>query len=689
MLGMIVSGLVILYQVRGIQQWDQSTWDKLRHSEKQISKVIEPTRGNIYSDNGSLLATSVPFYTVAMDPTVASDELFNAKIDSLALLFSQEFPKKSKWQYKHILVNARKSKRRYVRISNERINHLKRRKMEAWPIVRRGKNRGGVIFETINKRYTPFKSMAYRTIGYINDNHVGAGLEYSFDKTLRGVDGFGKFRKVAGGAWRMIHDENELEPINGDDIHTTINVNIQDVTEAALKRQLAKVQAKYGCAIVMETATGEVKAISNFTKNADGDYIESYNYAVGKQGKHEPGSTFKLASMIALLEEKQLNLTDTIDTGDGEYRFAKNAVMRDSKVGGYGNLTIQGVFEHSSNIGVSRLIDRVFGLNEKKYIEHLKETGILDELGFQLQGYGTPFYKEPTEKDWSGTTLPWMSIGYEVQITPLQTLTLYNAVANNGTMLRPRIVKSISNGGRTLKTFEPEVMRKHICSEETLHKVQQMLEGVVENGTGRNIRNNHYKIAGKTGTAQVLHNGRYIRRYYTTFVGYFPAKKPKYSCIVVINEPQGGYNYGSSACAPVFKEIADKIFATDLDIHKPLVLNDSTTNKRFPVIRAGYEKDLRYLNDNYFKLPILDKSTHDEQWVRTRIVRDSIQLVSNALAQSKVPNVKGMTLRDAIYLLENQGLRVSYQGEGRVVKQSRAPGATFKSGSQIQLQLSW
>ncbi|WP_367379217.1 penicillin-binding protein [Persicobacter sp. CCB-QB2] len=686
---MVLFGGVIIARVYTIQQWEDDRWDKIKLSEQQIHQEIPATRGNIYSDNGSLLATSVPFYGLAMDPTVASNEVFNAGIDSLSILLAKKFKKRSRWDYKRQLVNARKKGKRYVRLSKPNINHLSRKEMETWPIFREGQYRGGVIFETVKRRYLPFETMAKRTIGYVNENGQGAGLELSYDKVLSGKPGEGTYRKVAGGNWRLIHDETEISPVHGDDIETTIDVNIQDVTEAALKRRLEQTKSEWGCAIVMETATGQVKAISNFAQNSDGSFSESYNYAVGKQGTREPGSTFKLASMIALLEEKQLNPEDTIDTGDGQYQYADNAIMRDAKIGGYGNLTIQEVFEHSSNIGISRLVDRVFGINEKRFISHLEDMGIMDPLGFQLVGYGEPYFKAPGHEDWSGTTLPWMSIGYELQITPLQTLTLYNAVANGGTMVRPYLVQRIVQGGRVIKENEPQIIRKSICSQETLEKVQSMLEGVVSRGTARNIRNAHYGIAGKTGTARILEKGRYVRKYYTSFAGYFPADHPKYSCIVVLNDPKGVNLYGADVAAPVFKEIADKIYATDLEIHQPLELMAMPEHDRFPVIRAGLETDLKLLCEDHFQLPLVDESDGAGQWVRSLRIEDSVHFRTNPVVKGRVPDVRGMTLRDAIYLLENQKYVVTFKGEGRVVSQSRTPGQKVSPGSQIQLQLSW
>ena len=645
-------------------------------------KKVKATRGNIYSDNGSLLATSLPLYRVAFDPTVSDETIFNTKLDSLSQLLSTFFGDRSATYYKRRIKDARSANKQYIILNRKLIDYQEKKQMAKWPIFREGRNKGGVIFEKLDRRIRPFSYLGYRTIGYVNANEDGAGLEYSFNDYLSGQDGKALYRKIAGGRWRPVYDGTEIKSVKGYDIETTINVNLQDVTESALLKALEDHDAEYGCAVVMEVKTGEIKAISNLTRNESGsDYREIYNYAV--QGLHDPGSTIKLASIIALLEDTNLKLSDSLDTGDGQYKFY-NKTMRDHKPGGFGWLTVQESFELSSNIAISRMVDNAFGDNPQRFIDYLNTMGLTQPLGFQMVGEGVPRIKSPDNPSWSGITLPWMSIGYELELTPLQILALYNAVANDGTMIRPVIVKHVKQADKTIKTFETEVIRKKICNKETLSKVRKLLEGVVENGTAMNIRDSYYKIAGKTGTAQNIKNGRYTKNYYTSFAGYFPAENPKYSCIVVIDEPKGFRQYGSNVAAPVFKEIADKIYAQDIEIHTPMPEVAYAHQGIFPVIQAGHRDDLLLISDI---LGINHLAKTNEDWVRAQRKDNAVLWTTNEIAPEVVPDVEGMTLRDAIYLLENQGLRVFYDGKGRVIEQSQQPGLKALKGSNIYLKL--
>jgi cell division protein FtsI (penicillin-binding protein 3) len=459
-------------------------------------------------------------------------------------------------------------------------------------------------------------------------------------------------------------------------------VNIQDVTESALLGALKAHDADYGCAIVMEVETGEIKAISNLTKNEKyHDYREIFNYAV--QGLSDPGSTFKLASIIALLEDSKLKLTDSIETGDGLYMFYDRA-MRDHKPGGYGTISVKEAFEVSSNIAISKLVYSQFGSDPQRYIDYVNSFGLSQPLGFQMIGEGLPKIKNPSDKSWSGITLPWMSIGYELELTPLQILAFYNAIANEGKLIRPIIVKSISQADNDIRYYETEVLKRKICSSKTLREVKTLLEGVVENGTAKNISNDYYKIAGKTGTAQKIVNGRYTKKYSTSFVGYFPAESPRYSCIIVIDSPKGFQQYGSNVAAPAFKEIADKIYSLDLDLHKSFSAQKDVNDGIFPVIRAGYREDLERICE---ELAIPNEATTSEDWVKAQRKDNAVLWTTDEIAPEIIPDLSGMTLRDAIFLLENQGLAVSYQGSGRVVGQSMSPGKKIVKGSRISLKL--
>lgn len=674
--------VAVVAKIARIQYIDGDKWEQMSRKMGLQYKKLEAVRGNIYSDNGSLLATSLPFYRVAIDPTVASNELFNQHIDSLSTLLSRRFGVLGPQDYKRRIQNARLSGKRYLVLSRKKIDHLEKKEMAEWPIFREGRYTGGVIFEKVDERYKPFTFLAARTVGFVNENERGAGLEYSFNRYLTGKDGRGLYQKMSGGYWKPVYNGTEIKPEEGLDIETTLDVNLQDVTQASLLSALYGHDADFGCAVVMEVKTGEIKAMANLTKMKNGKYGEVYNYAVG--GLTEPGSTFKLASMIALFEDTRLNVNDSIETGNGVHRFY-DKVMRDHKYGGFGKISILEAFKYSSNIGVSKLIDHQFGLKPERYIAYLQDMGLADRLGFQLAGEGKPFIPQPGTKDWNGVTLPWMSIGYNIKMTPLQTLAFYNAIANDGKMVQPVIVKKVKKADQVMKSFEPVILNKKICSDKTLAKVREMLESVVDGGTAKSIKNEYYQIAGKTGTAQKLVNGAYTRTYYTSFAGYFPADDPKYSCVVVIDNPKGFQQYGSDVAAPVFKNIADKIYATDLDIHAPMPVQFARDDHASLEIAAGNYDDLRTICG---ALEIPNKMEETLEWVKADVKQNVVTWEDNGNASLEyVPDVTGMSLRDALFLLENRSLEVNYKGAGRVQSQSLEAGSKTIKGSRIILTL--
>lgn len=677
--------LAILYRLATVQFVQGEKWRKLGDQLSLSVEKIPATRGNIYSDNGSLLATSLPYYKVAMDPMVPSNELMNEKIDSLSLLLSRFYKDQSRHQYKKKILDARKQKRQYLVLSRQEIGYQEKKMMEDWPIFRRGQLRGGIIFEKVEKRKLPFSRLGYRTVGRVNEENRGTvGLEYSFNRQLAGKDGKALYQKMVGGGQRPVFDGSEVAPVDGLDIETTLNVNLQDITEDALLKALSQHKADYGVAVLMEVATGEIKAMSNLSRDKRGNYWETYNYAVGGQGSREPGSTFKLASMIALFEEKDIALTDTVHTGNGVYHFF-DEVMKDHKPGGYGVLTVQEVFEKSSNIGTAKLISHHFNSNPQKFVDYLNQMGLSQPLGFQMVGEGKPYIKTPNDSTWSGTTLPWMSHGYELKMTPLQTLTLFNAVANGGEMVQPLIVKSVRKADKVIERFDTKVLNDKICSSGTLKKVRKMLEGVVERGTAKNIFDSQYRIAGKTGTAKKVKNGKYINKYYTSFAGYFPAESPRYSCIVVIDDPKGFNIYGSDVAAPVFKDIVDKIAALEVDLHDYMSPSREEFAGVFPVIRSGNHNDLKFICNE------LGISNHSqaaaENWVKTKVAGQAVYWTPNQVQGNKVPDVRGMTLRDALYVLENLGVQVQSKGRGRVSTQSLLPGTNITASTKIKLTL--
>lgn len=676
----------VVYRISVIQFQEGDQWRKLAQTIGFKIMETPATRGNIYSDNGSLLATSLPFYQVAFDPYLASDGLYKSNIDSLSYLLADFYKDISPSEYRRKIDEARRSGRRYLMLNRQEIGYQDKKEIEGWPIFREGRMRGGIIFEKVERRFLPFSHLGLRTIGSVNAENKGTvGLEYSFNRHLAGQDGKAVYEKMAGGGWKPIYDGSEIRPVDGYDVETTLDVNLQDITESALLKALLTHQADYGSVVLMEVKTGEIKAISNLSRNPEGNYYERYNYAVGSQGSREPGSTFKLASMIALMEDKDVKLSDSVETGDGELKFF-NEVMKDHKPGGYGTLSVQEVFEVSSNIGVAKLITEHFGNDPQKYVTYLNEIGLSKPLGFQMVGEGRPYIKQPSDSTWSGTTLPWMSHGYELKMTPLQTLTLYNAVANDGEMIQPIIVKSIRKADKQVERYETKTLNKRIASTQTLKKLQVMLEGVVERGTAKNINDTQYKVAGKTGTAKKVKNGRYTNQYYTSFVGYFPAESPKYSCIVVIDNPKGYRIYGSDVSAPVFKDIADKIYTTEIDLHETYMVSTTPEEGVFPVVRSGYKEDLSLLLN---ELGVSNHMSEDQDypWVKTSIAGNSIQWKKNLVNQKTVPDVRGMTLRDALYVLENSGLEVEINGIGRVTTQSLLPGRRVTTLNKIKITL--
>ena len=670
----------VVVKIGHIQFAEGEKWASMGERISFDYKRVEATRGNIYSDNGSLLATSLPFYKIAFDATIPKDEVFRKGVDSLAWHLAIFFRDKSKLEYKRMLIDARETGKQYIILNRRKINYQEKKRMMDWPIIREGRLRGGAIFEKVDVRYMPFANLGRRTIGFINENDRGAGLEYSFNEHLGGQDGYAYYQKIAGGVWKPIFDANNVKAINGLDLQTTLDINLQDVAETALHKAMAQHDADDGMIVVMEVATGEVKAITNLSADGKGNFAEKLNFAARN---FEPGSTFKLVTMMALLEDTSIELTDSIDTGNGEYRFYKN-IVRDHEEGGLGKVTIQEGFEHSSNVVMARLVDKHFGLRPADFLSYLDKLNLSKPLGIQIAGEPEPKIIRPGEKGWSGISLPWMAYGYGFEITPLHTLALYNAVANDGVMIKPVIVKSVKKADEDEETFETDVIANRICSPETLKKLRILLEGVVERGTAKNIKGTHYRIAGKTGTAQILENGSYTRKYITSFVGYFPADAPKYSAMVLIKNPRGWYQYGSNVAAPVFKEIADNIYARDIELHNPMSLQATVKKDVLPYIKAGNQRDLTLLCN---ELGIANQTVTEEEWVRTSRVGDGISWKKNVQGQGLVPDVSGMTFRDAIFLLERSGLQVIYQGKGRVIGQSLTAGAKISRGDRIFIRL--
>lgn len=724
----LLFSIAIIYKILDIQYLSKDVWSDAADKYSAKMRPIKATRGNIYADDGSLLATSSPRYTVAFDPTRYYKYLTkklntagilvidNAYEDSLTILskkLAKFFNKPNYSVYFSDINKARNSQKEYMILSSRKINFHEKLELEKWTIFNKGRNKGGVIFIKEENRLKPFNYLAARTIGYTKENvgkkgkeFYGVGLEGTFHKKLAGKNGQGLFRKVGISKWLPVTSRADIKPVQGYDLYTTLNVNLQDVTEHALLGQLQQYNAQYGSAIVMEVKTGEIKAIANLSRREKGNeilYEERYNHAVGSGV--EPGSTFKLASMLALFEETSLQLNDTINTFNGYYDFSSNgtAVMTDSKPGGHHVITVQEVMEKSSNIGFSRLVQNYFGQNantRQRYLDYLDHVHLSKSLDFEIKGSVAPKIKEV--KDWSPTTLPWMSIGYETQMSPLQVLTLYAGVANKGKMLKPILVKSLQEANTVIQEYPTNVLQEKMCSDSTLEKITVCLEGVVERGTAKStVYTNKYRIAGKTGTAQKLINGEYSKdHYYSSFVGYFPVEDPKYACIVVLDEPHIELEedkikplYGGQAAGPVFRKISDYLYQSDLSLHPKLPTNFTIREGVFPVVQTGFYEDLRMISDS-LNLAHNDElsageETPKDKWViaKRNDLTKMIDWHPRKIKKGLVPNVKGLTLRDAVYILENLGLKVEFKGNGRVVSQSQNPNSRLLVGSTIKLGL--
>ncbi len=646
---------LIIFRVIDIQYLQGNKYRKISKDLTRKPFAIEANKGNVYASDGNLLATSMSKFTIRMDVMSVDVKIFDRDVVKLSKNLAN-FLGKSPNFFEKKLRNARKSKNRYVLIAKD-IGYNDYMKMKQFPIFKLGVYKGGFIAEHKTVRAHPIGKIAERTIGY-HDNRGDAGIEGAFVDYLKGEDGLRWKQKIAKGQWKPINDVNEKEPVQGYDVVTTLDVNIQDITHHALLRQLEYFEADHGCAVVMETATGEIKAISNLGRTSAGKYYEKRNYAVWEA--HEPGSTFKLASLMAALDDKMIDTSTVVDTEKGRI-FIHGKRVEDSQRGGYGEISAARVFEVSSNVGIVKLIREHYDDKPEKFIDHLKDYGLTNKIGLPIKGEGKPIVYYPGKPGWNKISLEWMSWGYSIAVTPLQTLMLYNAVANNGEMVKPRFIKELRKENRIKKSFQKEVINPQIASPETINKLKKVLENVVEKGTANNIYSSNFSMAGKTGTAK-KYVGRHVnkkgdtisggysnKRYVASFAGFFPADLPKYSCIVVIHDPlkKKGY-YGATVAAPVFKEIAQKIYTTTS-------VDDDLVKEKFSSQKIG---------DQYASFYKKIKNTET------------------------IPNVIGMPAMDAVSLLENVGLNVKIKGIGKVKKQSIKKGTLIKKGATIILNLS-
>lgn len=682
----ILFGCLILAKAVIVMTVEGKKWRSMATANVPAKPIaIAPNRGDIWASDGRILATSVPFYELRFDPLAVNKKVFQEGIDSLAYCLSTFFRDGSKQYYKDKLTQARSSKHpnRYLLLNKRKVNHKELKQIRNFPIFRLGKNKGGFQSVVSDKRIQPHVNLAVRTIGYLNESVEGGaegrvGLESAFENELKGKEGQG-IKRMMSGTWMIL---TQKEPTDGHDVVTTIDVDYQDIVQHALKKQLEKSEATNGTAILMEVKTGDIKAIANMAKGKDGVYLENQNFAISGAG--EPGSVIKAATMIALLEDGCVTPDDTVDLGtSGKYKFYDRYLTESHE--GLGRVTVKQMMERSAN-GIARLVFEHYKDRPEKFVNRWYTMGLNKKTGICLPGETDPFIKYPKEKGWTGITLPWMSIGYEFKLTPLQILAFYNAIANDGQRMKPRLVKEICNRGEVVESFDTEEVGGRICSRKTLNEIREMLEGVVENGTARNIYTTKYRIAGKTGTARMASgSGGYGGgRYRASFVGYFPADRPLYSCVVVIDNPTNGY-YATTVSAPVFREIADKVYSMAyVQYGKP----EYEADKSLPVCKNGLKKDFKTVfNGLDLDLDGL-RDTEDTDWVITASNEsEHVVLKPRKINYSTVPNARGMGLRDALYVLENSGLKVGVVGSGMVQKQSLQPGSEVPRGSYVQIEL--
>jgi cell division protein FtsI (penicillin-binding protein 3) len=649
--GIFLMAMAVVFKLSRIQWVEGEHYRKLAAEQTVKDFVIPANKGNIYSSDGSLLATSIPNYTIRFDAVAPKQEDFDKNVKGLADSLSVMLGKPSSY-YHSELRKAHANKNRYYLLAKG-LSYTEYMRLKTFPLFNLGTYKGGMITEQKTVREHPIGKIAERTIGYErvkpNGELDGKGIEWSFRKYLNGKDGKVSKQKIAKGQWKPIRDVNEVDPQDGYDVISTIDVYIQDIAHHALLKQLELYEADHGCVVVMETQTGHVKAISNLGRAEDGSYYETVNYAVAES--HEPGSTFKLVDLIALLDDNKVDTSQVYDSRGGEITYYGRKV-RDSHKGGYGKISLARGFEVSSNTVLVQAVYENYKNNPKEFVDRIDRMGLNKPLGLPFQGEGKPFIPQPGEKGWSGIALPWMAYGYGVSVTPLQTLALYNAIANNGEMVKPIFVSEIKEWNKTIKKYNKQVINPRICSQETVKKVKAVLENVVKKGTGSKLYSKDFSMAGKTGTAQVNYSRGKDEMYYaSSFVGFFPSDKPKYSCIVVVHKPNTAKNnyYGADVAGPVFKRIAQKIF-TDA----PSTNEIKNLNKKINKQEVAYS--------------VYNNKINSEKKV--------------------VPNLKGMAGMDAVALLENLKIKVKIIGTGKVKKQSIQPGEALEKVKTITLELS-
>ena len=624
--------------------------DAIAFNDPAVAMIDVPSpRGNIYDVNGNLLAISMPVYTIAIDATQPSDTLFENNYLKLADGLSGIFSDVSSSEFSKKLRHARRDKKQYLKLrSGVRFSELQL--VKTLPILKEGRYDGGFVYTQQTKRMHPFGHLCERTIGYAREKS-DVGIEKAYNHYLKGQDGKRLMQKINGGIWKPINNTQDVEPVVGSDVYSTIDIRIQDIAQTALLRSLEKYEAENGSVILMDVKTGAIRAMSSLERTSEGKYAENFNYAIG--AAYEPGSTFKLASLLVALEDGVVDTSHVVDTKNGAFKFY-DRTMKDSNYhrGGHGKISVGKAFEVSSNIGIARTIVNHYKDDPQRFIDRLARLGVSDKLDFELIGEAEPWIKNTNDSTWSGVSLPWMAFGYEIKMSALQILALYNAVANDGVLLKPRLVDKVKRAEKIIESNDIEVLNPSICSENTIQILQNLLIGAVKKGTAQNIYSEKYSSAGKTGTAKIALEGSYGSEYRASFAGYFPAENPKYSCMVVVSKPKKEIGfYGNIVAAPVFKELRDNLFAEEA-IEIPEIA------KTFDHDYIGSSKDLNAIHHllDYPKY----QASQNERWLKS----DNKAFQTLEFSGDVMPNVKGMVAMDALYLLENMGLEVDFKGQG-------------------------
>jgi cell division protein FtsI (penicillin-binding protein 3) len=693
-LAAVIISLVILGRTFYIQRFQGNYWRSMSDSMHQRIAELDAERGTIYSEDGKMLSTSIPQFDIYIDFLAdglreKNGKIFKENIDSFSTRLSQFFGDKSASAYKKELEKEYKKKSRYYPFK-KKLSFEEYKQFRQFPLVKLGKNKSGIIVEESSKRLAPFDLLANRTVGlsreYIASNgkvkKMNVGLEKSYDSLLTGKNGQRLVRFAAGGPIPV--EGFDIEPEDGKDIFTTIDVNIQDIAEAALMKMMDSSRSQYGTCIVMETRTGKIKAIANLGQQADGSYWEDDNYALKVT---EPGSTIKLVTLLSVLEKGSSKLTDQVDVGSEGRMQVGPRIVNDAERAPKSLLTVKECFEHSSNVGMSKLAYKAFAQNPQEYMEYLHRYHMDMRSPIDLADVPGPHFASLEKNKGGLMNMVTMSFGYALQVSPLHTLTLYNGIANNGVMVKPYLVNSIQQDGKTVREFPPTILDNSFCKPEVIAAAKESMEAVITGGTGRPaFKNMPFAVAGKTGTAHVADaNVRYGDMVYqASFVGYFPANDPQYSCIVVIRtRPHALLHYGGQLAAPVFREIATKLYAMYVNEKGPVMYTAKKDSSVF--FYAGNTRDIKKV---YSSLDIkYTDLAMQADWAD--VYADNYQPVikPNVVDRQVVPNVKGMGLKDALYLLESMGIKVSVKGAGKVINQSVEPGKALAKDASIILEL--